>query len=328
MHLDDSKNRKHSTNVDVLESLQDEHDIIPEILRYRTITKMYGTYLESMRSHIGSDGKIHTQFNQMTTVTGRLSSNEPNLQNIPVNTAEGKELRKMFVASEGCMLVSADYSQIELRLLAHFSEDEVLLNAYKNGDDIHAITASQIFGVPLNKVTSTMRRSAKAVNFGIIYGISAFGLAQNIGVSQRQAREYIEKYFATYPTIKRFLDSSVEQYKTTGKVTTLLGRIRNFENTATPQNSKFTERAAMNMPLQGTASDIIKLAMLGVHNELRARNLRAKMILQIHDELILDTPIDEVDEVKEILHDKMENVIKLNVPLVVEIGVGKSWYDV
>ncbi len=326
--LDDSRNKKHSTNVDVLEALRGSHPIIDEILRYRTIAKLNSTYIEGMRGYLSSDGKIHTQFNQTSTVTGRLSSNEPNLQNIPVRTQEGKELRKMFIASEGCKLVSADYSQIELRLLAHYSNDKVLVNAYKQGKDIHAITAAQIFGVPLDYVTDEMRRSAKAVNFGIIYGISPYGLAQNLGISANRAREYIDRYFIMYPTIKQFLDSSVEEYKRTGKVTTLLGRIRNFEVSESAKNQKFTERAAMNMPLQGTSSDIIKLAMLAVDEEIKKRGLKAKIVLQIHDELILDTPIDEVEQVKGILKQRMENVIKLNVPLIVDVAAGDSWFDV
>ena len=328
LNLDSSKNKKMSTNVEVLESLKGLHPIIEEILRYRSIAKLYSTYIENFYKYIGEDGKIHTQFNQTVTVTGRLSSNEPNLQNIPVRTEEGKELRKMFVASEGCRLVSADYSQIELRLLAHYSQDEVLLRAYREGRDIHTITASQIFGVPVDMVTDQMRRSAKAVNFGIIYGISPYGLAQNIGITPFEARQYIERYFLTYPTIKQFLDSSVEQYKHTGKVTTLLGRIRNFESGVTGREARFVERAAMNMPLQGSASDIIKMAMLAVDREIKSRGLKAKMVLQIHDELIIDTPENEVAEIREILKDKMENVIKLNVPLIVDVEDGKSWYDV
>lgn len=328
LKLDDTRNKKHSTNVDVLESLRGKHPIIEELIRFRTITKLYSTYIEGMRNYIKEDGKIHTQFNQTSTVTGRLSSNEPNLQNIPVRTEEGKELRKMFVASEGCKLISADYSQIELRLLAHYSKDSVLVNAYLHDNDIHTITASQIFGVPIESVTPSMRRSAKAVNFGIIYGISPYGLAQNLGISAGKAKDYIDKYFLTYPTIKKFLDSSVEEYKKTGKVTTLLGRIRNFDISGSTKNSRFTDRAAMNMPLQGSASDIIKLAMLAVFQELNRCNLKAKIVLQIHDELILDTPENEVEKVKAILKDKMENVIKLNVPLIVDIEVGDSWYDV
>ena len=329
LHLPDNNNRKHSTNVDVLESLRGQHPIIEEILRYRTISKLNSTYIEGMRQYIKPDGKIHTQFNQTTTVTGRLSSNEPNLQNIPVRTEEGREIRKMFIASKGCQLISADYSQIELRLLAHYSNDPVLVDAYKTGKDIHAITASQIFGVDLKNVTSQMRRSAKAVNFGIIYGISPYGLAQNLGISTLQAKNYIDKYFQTYPTIRRFLDSSVEEYRTTNKVTTLFGRIRNFENVVPKsRDAKFSERAAMNMPLQGTASDIIKIAMLRVYDELKKQNLQAKIVLQIHDELILDVPENEVDKVREIVRDKMENVVQLRVPLPVEIDVGKSWFEI
>jgi len=328
LNLDCSKNKKRSTNVEVLESLKNSHPIINVILRYRTIAKLYSTYIENMHSYIREDGRIHTQFNQTVTVTGRLSSNEPNLQNIPVRTDEGRELRKMFVASEGCRLVSADYSQIELRLLAHYSHDDVLVRAYREGRDIHAITASQIFGVPLEMVTDHMRRSAKAVNFGIIYGISPYGLAQNIGITPFEARQYIEKYFATYPTIKHFMDSSVEQYKKTGKVTTLLGRIRNFESGIVGREAKFVERAAMNMPLQGSASDIIKLAMLAIDNELKKRGLKSKIILQIHDEIIIDAPENEVFVIREILREKMENVVKLDIPLTVDVEDGKSWYDV
>ncbi len=327
--LTSPKGKKMSTNVEVLEALKDSHPIVNEILRYRKISKLYNTYIENMHNFIGADGKIHTQFKQTVAVTGRLSSNEPNLQNIPVRTEEGRELRRMFVASKGCRLISADYSQIELRLLAHYSKDSVLVQAYKEGRDIHTITASQIFGVPIEKVTDQQRRSAKAVNFGIIYGISPYGLAQNIGISQSQAKRYIEKYFETYPTIKQFLNSSIEQYKTTGKVTTLLGRIRNFESgIPAGHDAKFGERAAMNMPLQGSASDIIKLAMLAVDSEIKRRGLQAKMILQIHDELIIDTPENEVAEVRAILKDKMENVVKLEVPLVVEVADGQSWYSV
>ena len=329
LHLPDGNNRKHSTNVDVLESLRGRHPIIEEILRYRTISKLNSTYIEGMRQYIKPDGKIHTQFNQTTTVTGRLSSNEPNLQNIPIRTEEGREIRKMFVASSGCQLLSADYSQIELRLLAHYSNDPVLVEAYKTGKDIHAITAAQIFGVDLAEVTPQMRRSAKAVNFGIIYGISPFGLAQNLGISTAEAKNYIDRYFETYPTIRQFLDSSVQEYKETNRVTTLFGRIRNFDNVVPKsRDPKFSERAAMNMPLQGTASDIIKIAMLNVDKALKEKNLKAKIVLQIHDELILDVPEDEIESVKELVRDKMENVVQLRVPLPVEIDVGKSWYEI
>lgn len=328
LNLNSAKNKKKSTSVEILDALRGSHPIIDEVLRYRTTSKMYSTYIESMYNYIRADGKIHTQFNQTVTVTGRLSSNEPNLQNIPVRTEEGRELRKMFVASKGCRLVSADYSQIELRLLAHYSQDEVLIQAYKEGRDIHAITASQIFGVPLDMVSDQMRRRAKAVNFGIIYGISAYGLANTIGISPTEAKMYIDRYFETYPTIKSFLDSSIEQYQQTGKVTTLLGRIRNFENGLSIKKTRFIERAAMNMPLQGSASDIIKMAMLGVDKEIKSRGLKAKMVLQIHDELIIDTPENEVAIVREILKNVMENVIELRVPLVVDIEDGYSWFEV
>lgn len=329
LRLPDRNNKKHSTAVDVLESLIYEHPIIEELLRYRTITKLYSTYIEGLRQYIRADGKIHTVFNQTTAVTGRLSSNEPNLQNIPVRTEEGRELRKMFVASKGCKLLSADYSQIELRLLAHYSCDPVLCKAYAEGRDIHSTTASQIFGVDIDDVTPEMRRSAKAVNFGIIYGISPYGLATNLGISQSVARDYIERYFHTYPTIKQFLDSSVDSYKQRGYVTTLFGRIRNFDNVvSTSRESKFSERAAMNMPLQGTASDIIKIAMLNVYNELKKQNLKAKLILQIHDELILDVPEDEIEAVTNLVREQMENVAELRVPLKVEIGVGNNWYEI
>ena len=329
LRLPDKNNKKHSTAVDVLMSLQYEHPIIEEILRYRTVTKLYSTYIEGMRQYI-VNGKIHTIFNQTTAVTGRLSSNEPNLQNIPVRSEEGRELRKLFIASKGCKLLSADYSQIELRLLAHYSGDPVLCSAYAEGRDIHSTTASQIFGVDLEDVTSDMRRSAKAVNFGIIYGISPFGLASNLGISQVVARDYIERYFQTYPTIKQFLDSSVAMYKERGYVSTLFGRIRNFDNVvvANARDAKFSERAAMNMPLQGTASDIIKIAMLNVYNELKKQGLKTKLILQIHDELILDVPENEIDVVTKLVREQMENVVKLNVPLEVEIDVGDSWYDI
>ena len=329
LHLPDANNKKHSTGVEVLQSLLPYHAIIEEILRYRKIAKLYQTYIEGLNQCIGPDGRIHTQFNQTITVTGRLSSNNPNLQNIPVRSEEGKELRKLFIASPGNVLVSADYSQIELRLLAHFSKDPVLLKAYEDGQDIHGATAASIFGVPIDKVTDTQRRTAKAVNFGIIYGISPYGLSQGLGISQKEAKEYIDRYFVIYPTIKQFLDSSVEEYKKTNQVTTLFGRIRKFDNVVPKsRDSRFSERAAMNMPLQGTASDIIKIAMLNVYNELKRRGLKSKLILQIHDELILDVPQNEVDEIVEIVRDKMENVIKLNVPLTVEIDVGKSWFDV
>ena len=320
--------KKRSTAVDVLEGLQNFHPIIDAILRYRTVSKLYSTYIEGLLPYIRSDHKIHTIFNQTMAVTGRLSSLEPNLQNIPVRTPEGKEIRRMFVASKNNVLLSADYSQIELRLLAHYSKDEVLINAFKNHSDIHAVTASQIFNTSLESVTESMRRCAKAVNFGIIYGISPFGLANNLKIPQSVAKEYIERYFMTYPTIKTFLDSSVEKYKKDGFVSTMFGRIRNFSDVvASNYDSRFSARAAMNMPLQGSASDIIKLAMLSLDEEITKLNLKSKMILQIHDELIFDVPQNEVETMKKLVKEKMENVVSLLVPLEVDIQVGKNWSE-
>ena len=326
--LKSKDNKKMSTAVDKLESLKKDHPIIGLILRYRTIAKLLSTYIEGLKPWI-KNGKIHTTFNQTTTVTGRLSSNEPNLQNIPVRTDEGRILRKMFKASTNCVLISADYSQIELRLLAHYSGDKNLIEAYKSGKDIHTTTASQIFHVPYEMVDDNMRRTAKAVNFGIIYGISPFGLSKNIGTSMAEAKEYIEAYFSMYPTIKAFMDNSVLEAKQQGFVTTLLGRRRNItEIYSTNHNTAmFGERAAMNMPLQGTASDIIKKAMLNVDRALTEQNLKSKLILQIHDELILDVPENEIEQVKKLLKDCMENVISLKVPLTIDISVGKDWFS-
>ncbi|MFI3229412.1 MAG: DNA polymerase [Bacillota bacterium] len=264
----------------------------------------------------------------MLTVTGRLSSTEPNLQNIPIRSDEGREIRKMFVASAGNELVSADYSQIELRLLAHFSKDEVLVNAYKNDEDIHAITASKIFGTPLNEVTKSDRRCAKAVNFGIIYGISAYGLSQNVGITAMQAKVFQEKYFETYHGVKPYMDSNVADAKSAGFIRTPMGRRRYFpELNSTKHNIRmFAERAAMNMPLQGAAADIIKKAMILVHNALKEGGYKAKLILQVHDELVLDTPKEEVESVKALLTKCMESAAELSVPLVAEAKAGHDWY--
>ncbi len=317
-----------SVAADVLESI--DHPIIPLILEYRHKQKLLSTYIDGMESVMNkSTGKVHSIFKQCLTVTGRLSSTEPNLQNIPVRDDEGKEIRKMFVASQGNMLVGADYSQIELRLLAHFSNDSNLVSAYKGGRDIHKETASLIFNIPLEDVTSKERTAAKAVNFGIVYGISGFGLANNIGITPKEARDFQKKYFETFPRVEEYMKSNVEKAYKDGCISTLMGRIRRLQELSSNNYNlrSFGERAAMNMPLQGTASDIIKIAMLNVHKALKDNGLKAKLILQVHDELIVDSPIDEVDEVKEILKTEMENAVKLNVPLPVEVGVGKSWYE-
>lgn len=321
--------KKNSTNIDVLNELASEHPIVPLIIRYRKIQKLHSTYIEPYIELVKNSGDIiHTVFNQTLTATGRLSSSEPNLQNIPVRDDEGKLLRKLFISRfDGGNIISADYNQIELRLLAHYSGDEKLVNAYKENKDIHTLTASQVFGVPESEVTPIQRRSAKAVNFGIIYGISDFGLSQNANLSRKEAKLYIEKYFATYPSVKEYMDSNVKFARENGYIKTIMGRIRRIPeiNSNVYQTRQFGERVAMNMPLQGSASDIIKMAMIKVEEALK--NLKSKLILQIHDELIVDTYPGEENMVKQILKDCMENVVTLKVPLPVDINVGKTWFD-
>lgn len=327
LHLPSGKKR--STGAEILSELEDAHPIIPLILRYRQISKLLSTYLIAMKSMIDTAGYIHTVFNQATTTTGRLSSSEPNLQNIPVRDEEGREIRSAFIPSDGNTLISADYSQIELRLMAHYSEDEGLIDCFKRGVDIHAATASKVFGVAESEVTPKMRRNAKAVNFGIIYGISDFGLSKNIGCSVKEARAFIEKYLDTYPKIREYMKSSVAFAKEHGYVETAMGRIRALPeiNSSNYSVRSFAERAALNMPLQGTAADIIKLAMIRVYNRLNAEGCKAKIILQVHDELIVDAPFDEADEVKSILREEMENVAELKVPLIVNVESGATWKD-
>jgi len=321
--------KKRSTNADVLAELEDAHPVIPLILRYRQLSKLLSTYLIAMKSMIDARGYIHTVFHQSGTTTGRLSSSEPNLQNIPVREEEGREIRGAFIPSDGNMLVSADYSQIELRLMAHYSEDEGLIEAFKSGVDIHASTAAKVFGVAENAVTSKMRRDAKAVNFGIIYGISDFGLSKNIGCSVKEAHEFIAKYLDTYPKIRDFMKKSVEYAREHGFVVTEMGRIRALPEISSSNYAvrSFGERAALNMPLQGTAADIIKLAMIRVFDRLKAENLRSKIILQVHDELILDVPMDELDRVQALVRDEMEHVVALKVPLTVNVENGKTWKE-
>lgn len=322
----DSKNYK--TTAEELEKYVDEHEIIPLILRYRKIQKIASTYIEGFKPLI-HNGKVHTTYNQSNTQTGRLSSVNPNLQNIPIRTEKGRELRKLFTAREGNVLIDADYSQIELRLLAHFSGCKELIQAYCEHKDIHAITASQVFEVPLEKVTSEMRRNAKAVNFGIIYGISAFGLGKDLNISTKKAQDYINRYFKSYSDVKKYMNQNVETAMEDGYVTTLLGRRRviNEIKSSNYNIRSFGERAAMNMPLQGSSADIIKVAMIGVHRRLTEGNYQAKLVLQVHDELVIDCPENEVEEVREILRSEMENAVQVKVPLTVEIGVGKNWYE-
>lgn len=320
-----------STSADVLEKIADKHPIVPLILKYRQLQKLNSTYIKGFRPLIDEDtGLIHTCFNQTLTTTGRLSSKEPNLQNIPVREQEGKEIRKLFVSSfENGKIVGADYSQIELRLLAHFSKCQPLIDAFLSGKDIHRITASQVFGVSEDQVTPEMRRSAKAVNFGIIYGISDYGLSEQLKISPKKAGEYIAKYFDAYPHVKEYMNSNVEFARKNGYVSTLLGRKRYIPeiNSSNFNLRSFGERAAMNMPLQGTAADVIKIAMIKVANRIKKEGLRSRLILQVHDELIVDTAEDEVEEVKNILVEEMQSAVTLSVPLTVETECGTRWFD-
>lgn len=318
-----------STNADVLDGLRGKHEIIDKISDYRQLTKLKSTYADGLIKVIDKDGRIHTSFQMTVTATGRLSSTEPNLQNIPVRTELGAELRKMFVASHGNVLVDADYSQIELRLLAHISNDETMKNAFLSGEDIHSVTASQVFGVPLNDVTKLQRSRAKAVNFGIVYGISAFSLAQDIGVFQNEAKTYIETYLEKYNGVREYMDNIKKKAKDDGYVTTLFGRRRPLpELRASNFNIRsFGERIALNTPIQGTAADIIKLAMVNVHRRMESEGLDAKLILQIHDELIVECPEKEAETVKRILTEEMENVVSYSVPLDVDAHIGRSWSE-
>lgn len=322
--------RGYSTNVDVLNSIKNQHPIVPLILRQRELAKLKSTYLDGMLPLIDSKKKIHTIFKQTVTSTGRLSSTEPNLQNIPIRKSDGKLIRKMFVASEGNVLVCADYSQIELRLMAQFSGDKTMIDAFNNNIDIHRTTASKVFGVPIEMVTDEMRRQSKAVNFGIIYGISDFGLSEDLGVPVYMARDFIAGYFATYPKVKEYMDKCVEIAKEQGYVTTYLNRRRDIpELKATNYNVRsFGERVAMNMPLQGSASDIIKVAMLKVHKALKEGGFKAKLIMQVHDELIIDCPVDEEERVHRLLVENMQNITPdFDVKLIADCSSGKSWLE-
>lgn len=319
----------YSTNAEVLEKLQYQHPIVSLVLEYRQLTKLNSTYVEGLSKVIAGDGRIHTSFQNTVTATGRLSSTEPNLQNIPVRTALGAEMRTMFVARPGWVLVDADYSQIELRLLAHMSGDEAMIQAFRDGVDIHTVTASQVFGVSPDRVTADMRRAAKAVNFGIVYGISPFSLSQDIHVSVAQAKSYMEKYFAHYAGVRAYMDGVVEQGKSQGYVSTMYGRRRWLpELKSSNFNTRsFGERVALNMPIQGTAADIIKLAMIRVENRLAQEGLQAQLVLQVHDELIVECPQAEADTVARLLTQEMEGVAQLAVPLTAEAKVGQTWAE-
>lgn len=318
-----------STNADVLEKLRDKHPIIGEILEYRMLTKLKSTYADGLLKVIAPDGRIHTNFQMTVTATGRLSSTEPNLQNIPVRRKLGAQIRKMFVASPGKVLVDADYSQIELRLLAHISGDKAMQEAFLSGEDFHTVTASMVFGVPLDEVTPALRSRAKAVNFGIVYGISAFSLAQDIGVYPSEAKAYMEAYLDKYHGVRDYMKSIVEKAKTDGYVDTLFARRRYLPELKSSNFNvrSFGERVALNMPIQGTAADIIKIAMVNVHRRLAKEGLEAKLILQVHDELIVECPDSEAERVKEILTHEMENAASLSVPLTVDAHIGHSWAE-
>ena len=318
-----------STNADVLEKLIGKHPIITDILDYRMLTKLKSTYADGLMKVISPDGRIHTNFKMTVTATGRLSSTEPNLQNIPVRRELGSEIRKMFVAAPGHVLVDADYSQIELRLLAHISGDETMKNAFLTGEDIHAVTASQVFGIPLDEVTPQMRSHAKAVNFGIVYGISAFSLAQDIGVRPKEAQAYIDAYLEKYHGVREYMERVIAEAKENGYVSTLFGRRRPMpELKSSNRNTRnFGERVARNMPIQGTAADIMKLAMVNVYRRLKAEGLPARLILQVHDELIAECPEEEAGRVAKLLEEEMEGAVSLSVPLTAEAKTGHSWSE-
>lgn len=319
----------YSTSAEVLDRLKEEHEIIPQILEYRQLTKLKSTYADGLANYIDEDRRIRTTFNQKVTATGRISSTEPNLQNIPVRMELGRLIRKVFVPKEGYVFIDGDYSQIELRVLAHISGDEKLIEAFQKDMDIHRITASEVFHTPLDEVTPLQRRDAKAVNFGIVYGISSFGLSQDLSISRKQAGEYIEKYFATYPKVKDFLDHAVDQAKQEGYVTSMFGRRRPIPELSSSNfmQRSFGERVAMNSPIQGTAADIIKIAMIRVDKRLMEEQLKARLLLQVHDELLIEAPEEEVGQVMQILKEEMQNAAKMNVSLEIDIHTGQSWYE-
>ena len=319
----------YSTAADVLEKLAPDHPIVSDILEYRQLAKLKSTYADGLSAFIDPDGRIHSTFNQTITATGRISSTEPNLQNIPVRMELGRLIRKVFLPADGCVFIDADYSQIELRVLAHMSGDEKLIAAYRQAEDIHRITASEVFHVPFDEVTPLQRRNAKAVNFGIVYGISSFGLSQDLSISRKEAQQYIEKYFETYPGIKGFLDGCVEQAKEQGYSVTMFGRRRpvpELKSSNFMQRS-FGERVAMNAPIQGTAADIIKIAMIRVNERLKREQLRARLLLQVHDELLIEAPLEEVDQVQRILEEEMTHAADLKVKLEIDMHTGNSWYE-
>jgi DNA polymerase-1 len=324
------KGKTVSTAVDVLEGLALTHDVPRLVLDYRQLTKLKSTYVDALPALLNScTQRLHTTFGQTGTATGRLSSANPNLQNIPIRTELGREIRAAFVAEAGHLLLAADYSQIELRLLAHFSGDPLLTEAFRRGDDIHSLTAQEVFGVPPMMLTAEHRRRAKAVNFGIVYGLSPFGLSQQLGIEKSEAKQFIDAYFEKYKGVRHYLDSTLEEARREQRVKTLFGRIRPIPdiNSKNANMRGFAERTAVNTPLQGTAADLIKLAMISIDQELRRRGLKSRMLLQVHDELVFEVPHAEADTMRELVRDRMENIRPLSVPLLVEIGVGPNWRD-
>ena len=331
MGLPGSKKTKtgYSTSADVLEKLAPEYPIVNKILEYRQLTKLKSTYADGLAVYIKDDGRIHGTFNQTITATGRISSTEPNLQNIPIRMEMGKAFRKVFIPKNDCIFIDADYSQIELRILAHMSGDQSLIDAYNSAQDIHRITASKVFKVPYDEVTETMRRNAKAVNFGIVYGISSFGLSQDLSISRKEASEYIKQYFETYPGIKAFLDKTVSDAKENGYAKTLFGRIRPIPELSSSNfmQRSFGERIAMNSPIQGTAADIMKIAMVSVDKKLKDNNLKSKIVLQVHDELLLEVYKDEVQAVNKIVEESMITAADMAVKLEINIAKGPNWLE-
>ena len=325
------KGKTISTAVDVLEELSAEHEVPRLVLDYRQLSKLKSTYVDALPALLNRcTNRLHTTFNQAGTATGRLSSTNPNLQNIPIRTELGREIRAAFIAEPGSVLLSADYSQIELRLLAHFSDDSLLVEAFRRGDDIHSLTASQVFGVPPMLLDAEHRRRAKAVNFGIVYGLSPFGLSQQLGIEQREAKKFIDAYFEKYQGVRKFIDRVLDETRRDQRVKTLFGRVRPIPdiNSKNANMRGFAERTAVNTPLQGTAADLIKMAMIRIDEDLRARKLKSRMLLQVHDELLFEVPLAELETVRQLVRERMENVHPLKVPLVVEVGVGPNWRDV
>jgi DNA polymerase-1 len=334
LKLDDkakkTKTGQYSTSEDILEKIRSKHPIIAKILDYRGLKKLLSTYIDALPQLINPrTGKVHTSFNQTVAATGRLSSTNPNLQNIPIRDAQGKEIRKAFIPDEGCVFLSADYSQIELRIMAHLSGDSNMLNAFNSGLDIHTATAAKIYKIPVEEVTSDMRRKAKTANFGIIYGISTFGLSERLTIPRAEAKELIDGYFATYPDVKRYMDECIQRAKENGYVETIFGRKRYLAD-INSQNSVvrgFAERNAINAPIQGSAADIIKIAMVNIQKRLTSENLQTKMTIQVHDELNFTVPQSEIEQSRKVVVEEMENVLKLKVPLIADCGVGANWLE-